>query len=171
MSIDPTYPGEAEARPDVPFRPDETRLPPQVPVRIGQVGLEALEVIQTLNTAIFAEERVINSFDRDDLMILLAFVETEPVGFKVGYRENRYAFYSAKGGVLADYRRLGIARHMLYEMMDRVRARGYLRFAYDTFPNKHPGMTILGLREGFRVMKADYNPTYRDYRLRLEKKL
>jgi hypothetical protein len=32
-------------------------------------------------------------------------------------------------------------------------------------------MTVLGLAEGFRVMKADYNPSYRDYRLRFEKKL
>ena len=48
---------------------------------------------------------------------------------------------------------------------------GYRRFAYDTFPNKHPGMTVMGLREGFRVTAAGYNAAYRDYRIRFEKKL
>ncbi|GIV59973.1 MAG: N-acetyltransferase GCN5 [Rhodothermaceae bacterium] len=142
-----------------------------MPVRIEAVGLEALDVLARLNMAVFREQRIINSFDRLDLMILLAYVDEAAVGFKVGYRESRFTFYSAKGGVLPAYRRRGIARQLLYEMMDRARARGYTHFAFDTFPNMHPGMTILGLNEGFRVMKADYNPTYRDYRLRFEKKL
>lgn len=140
-------------------------------ITVAEVGLEALPVIRNLNAKVFDETRVINTFDRQDLMLLLAYDAEVPVGFKVGYRENRYTFYSAKGGVLPAYRRRGVARLLLYDMMDRARARGYLRFAYDTFPNKHPGMTVLGLTEGFRVMKADYNPSYRDYRLRFEKKL
>jgi hypothetical protein len=32
-------------------------------------------------------------------------------------------------------------------------------------------MTILGLNEGFRVVKADFNKAYKDWRLRLEKGL
>jgi GNAT superfamily N-acetyltransferase len=73
--------------------------------------------------------------------------------------------------VLPDYRRQGIARALLYEMLDAVRAAGYERFVYDTFPNKHPGMTVLGLEEGFEVVKAGYSPQYQDYRLRFEQKL
>lgn len=140
-------------------------------ITVAEVDVEVLPVIRNLNAMIFDESRVINTFDRHDLMLLLAYHGEEPVGFKVGYRENRYTFYSAKGGVVPAYRRRGVARLLLYDMMERARARGYLRFAYDTFPNKHPGMTVLGLAEGFRVMKADYNPSYRDYRLRFEKKL
>ncbi len=140
-------------------------------LQICEVGLDAQGVISALNQAIFHETRIINTFERADLLILLALVDAVPVGFKIGYHENRYTFYSAKGGVLPGYRRQGIARAMLVEMMARARKRGYTRFAYDTFPNMHPGMTILGLREGFRLMKADYNPAYRDYRLRFEKKL
>jgi len=33
----------------------------------------------------------------------------------------------------------------------------------------HPGMTVLGLREGFEVTAAGYNATYQDYRIRFEK--
>lgn len=131
----------------------------------------SLEVIKCLNEAIFDEERIINTFDREDLMILLVTVDDVPVGFKIGYRENRFVYYSAKGGVLPDYRRQGLASKMLYAMMSRARERGYVRFAFDTFPNRHAGMTILGLREGFRVVKADFNKTYKDWRLRLEKRM
>lgn len=140
-------------------------------VEIVKVDRSQLDVIFNLNVAIFGEERIINTLDRDDLLILLARVEEKPVGFKIGYKENRFVFYSAKGGVLAEYRRMGLARLMLDRMLDYVREKGYTRFAFDTFPNRHPGMTILALKEGFRVVKADFNPAYKDYRLRFEKKL
>lgn len=141
------------------------------PAVITEVGLDTLALIRDLNVAIFDEQRVINTFDREDLLMLLATVDGEPAGFKIGYRESRYVFYSAKGGVLPEYRRSGIARRMLAVMMERVREDGYVRFAFDTFPNRHPGMTVLALAQGFRLTKADYNATYRDYRLRFEKRL
>lgn len=140
-------------------------------IRIEEVDLSALDTIRAMNAAIFDEERVINTFQRDDLLMLMAYIDDVPVGFKIGYRENRFTFYSAKGGVLPDYRRTGLARRMLYDMMARVKEKGYVRFAFDTFPNRHPGMTILALNEGFRLVKADFNTVYRDYRLRFEKKL
>jgi len=140
-------------------------------VEIIELNRSQLDIISDLNLTIFGEERIINTFDRADLLMLLARVEEEPVGFKIGYRENRFVFYSAKGGVLAEYRKAGIARLLLDHMVDYVREKGYTRFAFDTFPNKHPGMTILALKEGFRVVKADFNPAYKDYRLRFEKKI
>lgn len=140
-------------------------------LHIERVGMERLGVIHRLNTTIFDEERIINTFERTDLLMLLALLDDEPVGFKVGYRLRPGTFYSAKGGVLPPCRRQGIARALLHVMMDCVRDWGYQTFAYDTFPNRHPGMTILGLSEGFRVAKAGYNPQYDDYRLRFEKEL
>ena len=145
-----------------PFRADGD------PVRVEAVGMEALGVIRSMNLAIFEEQRIINTFDREDLLMLLAYVDDAPVGFKIGYRLNRFVFYSAKGAVLPEYRQSGVARQLLYAMMQQVRDQGYRRFCYDTFPNKHPGMTFLGLSEGFRVVKADFNSVYRDFRLRLE---
>lgn len=140
-------------------------------LEIAEATMEDMGVLSSLNKRIFDEERIINSFDRDDLMMLVALMDGVPAGFKIGYRENRFVFYSAKGGVLEEYRHQGIARALLYAMMDRALESGYRRFVYDTFPNMHSGMTILGLREGFRVVRADFNHTYRDFRLRLEKKL
>lgn len=140
-------------------------------LRIERVGMDQFPTIRRLNVAVFDERRVINQLDRPDLVMLLAYRGGEPVGFKVGYGESETTYYSAKGGVLEAHRGRGIAKVLLVRMMDEARELGYERFAFDTFPNMHPGMAVLGLRGGFRVTAAGYNATYHDYRLRLEKAL
>lgn len=140
-------------------------------IEVRRVGMDSLETIRDLNVRIFNEQRVINSLEREDLVMLLALINGVPIGFKVGYRENRFAFYSAKGGVLEEYRGRGAARAMLYELEKVSREKGYKKLAYDTFPNIHSGMTVLGLAEGYRVVRADFNSVYKDFRLRFEKRL
>ncbi|MEQ9105590.1 MAG: GNAT family N-acetyltransferase [Rhodothermales bacterium] len=140
-------------------------------IRIEQVGLDALPIIRPMNRLIFEEDRIINTFERPDVVILIAWSGPDPVGFKIGYRENRFTFYSAKGGVMPAWRRRGVASALLADMMARVQQMGFTRFAFDTFPNLHPGMTILALRNGFRLVKSDFNTTYREYRLRFEVRL
>ncbi|NNE34326.1 MAG: GNAT family N-acetyltransferase [Rhodothermales bacterium] len=138
---------------------------------ISTLPINEIDVIWEMNKQIFDDDRIINSFERPDLLMLVAYFEGHPVGFKVGYRENRFVYYSAKGGVLPEFRRRGIARLLMEAMIDRAQDLGYLRFAFDTFPNLHPGMTVLAVNEGFRLVKADYNTAYREYRLRFEKKM
>lgn len=138
---------------------------------IRQVGRDRIDLIRELNVAVFDDTHVINRFDHDDLLMLVAYRGDVPVGFKVGYRFKPDTFYSAKGGVVPEARRRGVARALLHKMLDIVREWDYDRFIYDTFPNKHPGMTVLGLSEGFEVIKAGYSPQYEDYRLRFECRL
>jgi len=135
---------------------------------IYRVGRERTDLIRDLNEAVFDDRHVINRFDHDDLLMLVAARDGDPVGFKVGYRLRTDTFYSAKGGVVQRARREGVARALLQQMLVVVEQWGYARFVYDTFPNKHPGMTVLGLSEGFTVVKAGYSPQYEDYRLRFE---
>ena len=144
---------------------------PAAALRIERVGMERFLEVQALNQRVFGESRVIHRLDRADLVMLLAMVGGEAAGFKVGYAESRRTFYSAKGGVLPRFRRRGLARALLHRMEDEARALGYACFAYDTFPNKNPGMTVLGLAEGYRVAAAGYNSAYKDYRLRFEKEI
>lgn len=138
---------------------------------IERVDLDRLDEVRDVNRAVFGDPHVIYRLDREDLLLLLAHLGGEAVGFKVGYAESRRTFYSAKGGVLAGHRRQGVARALLVRMEDEARAMGYGRLAFDTFPNKHPGMTVLGLAEGFTVTAAGYNAAYRDYRVRFERDL
>ena len=140
-------------------------------VRVERVGMDRFDEVRDLNEAVFGEGRVIYRLDRDDLTLLLASVGGRAVGFKVGYAETAATFYSAKGGVREGWRRMGVARALLARMEDEARAMGYARFAYDTFPNKHPGMTVLGLAAGYAVTAAGYNAAYRDVRVRFERDL
>ncbi|MFB3131675.1 MAG: N-acetyltransferase, partial [Rhodothermales bacterium] len=72
-------------------------IKPEPLLHIVAVDRSQLEVIQRLNRVIFDEERVINTFEREDLLMLLAYLGDEPVGFKIGYKESKHTFYSAKG--------------------------------------------------------------------------
>ncbi len=148
-----------------------SRMDTSLDIRIEATGLHELSMIRQLNAAIFNDMHIINRFDRPNLMILIAYDEAAPVGFKIGYALDQHTFYSAKGGVLQTHRRQGIARRLLYEMMERSRQQGYTKFVFDTFPNRHAGMTILGLTEGFTVTAADFNTVYQDFRIRFQKKL
>ena len=151
--------------------PPDALAAARAPLVVERVGLDRFDDVRALNTVIFGESRVIHRLDRDDLLILLARRDGRAVGFKVGYAESASTFYSAKGGVLPEERRHGVARTLLAAMQAEARRMGYARFAFDTFPNKHPGMTVLGLAAGFTVTAAGYNAAYRDYRLRFEQDL
>jgi predicted GNAT superfamily acetyltransferase len=154
------------------YTPASTLNVPSLPgLSIHLLDLSELDELKKMNRFIFSEERVINSFEKDDLLILEARMNGKPVGFKVGYRENKKIFYSAKGGVMPEYRRKGIAIILLNEMMKHAADEGYHIFAFDTFPNLHPGMTILAMESGFKLAKADFNAVYKEYRLRFERRL
>lgn len=148
--------------------PAPLRLPG---LAIERVGRDRLDEARDLNEAVFGERRLIYRLDRQDLIVLIARLRGAAVGYKVGYAESVDVFYSAKGGTLPSARRRGVAKALLIRMEDEARALGYCRLAYDTFPNKHPGMTVLGLASGYAVTAADYNAAYRDHRLRFEREL
>ena len=154
---------------DAPPAPSIART--AAPLTTERVGLDRFDEVRALNETIFGESRVIHRLDRDDLTVLVARRDGRAVGFKVGYGESRTTFYSAKGGVLPEARRQGVARALLAAMEAEARRLGYERFAFDTFPNKHAGMTVLGLAAGFTVTAAGYNAAYRDYRLRFEREI
>lgn len=127
--------------------------------------------VMMLNREIFGEERLINSLDHDYLLILLAEIEEVPIGFKIGYGLGSGIFYSAKGGVLPSWRRLGLARKLMHEMERIAAAEGFTEMRYHTFPTRWPGMLSLGRSEGYDVLEAAWNPVYQDYQILLFKKL
>ena len=138
---------------------------------IESVDSSALEVIKPLNKKLFGEERIINDFNRKDLILLVAYAGNITVGFKIGYGLTRNVYYSAKSGTLTGFRRKGIATKLLNRMMLDTKKMGYKKLIYDTFPNKFPGMMSLGLKEGFRPVSIKWNETYGDYLVRMEREL
>jgi hypothetical protein len=132
-----------------------------------RLPLTQIDRILSMNKILFGEDRVINSYDRNDLLILLLEVDGIRAGFKVGYGQLDGVFYSAKGGVMPTFRRQGFARLMTIEMMKLAAKRGYETFEYDTFPNQAPEMLMMGLSDGFKVTDAGWNETHNDFRIHL----
>ncbi|MEX0928693.1 MAG: GNAT family N-acetyltransferase [Balneolales bacterium] len=147
----------------------QTHLLDEVLVR--SVDLSALEVIKPVNKKLFGEDRIINDLNQRDLLILIAYVGDIPAGFKLGYGLDSSTFYSAKSGVLPEYRREGVASKLLYRMMLEVKKKGYECMVFDTLPKRFPGMINLGLKEGFLPISVEWNSVYDDYQVRLKLKL
>lgn len=145
------------------------RMPDEVTIR--PVGFEAMPLIGAINRALFNEERVINRFDRPDLVMLVAYVGDEAAGFKIGYGLEDDLYYSAKGGVADSFRRRGIAGALLDGLMEEAGRRGYETFCFDTFPNQHVGMTVLALSRDFVVAEVRHSDIYDDLRVRFSTRL
>lgn len=138
---------------------------------ITSLPREQLHKLEALNFELFRERRIINRTDHKTLIILVARLHDIPVGFKIGYGRKNNEFYSAKGGVLPRFRRKKLASAMLDIMMRSAAEQHFKTFVYDTFPNMHKGMTLLGLQRDFEVVDAKYNARYSDYQLTLQKDL
>lgn len=138
-------------------------------LRIQTCSRLNLEPILKLNRLIFQEERVINSWKHDVMIILLATYNEIPVGFKLGYGISSSTFYSAKGGVLKDFRREGIATSLLVNMISTAKKRGFSRFGYHTFPKLHNGMLELGIASGFKIKYDKWNVHHEAMQYYLEK--
>lgn len=130
-------------------------------------GFDHLREVQRLNRLIFGENRIINRMDHDPLIFLTARIDGELAGFKIGYALNRNAFYSAKGATAPLMRKRGVATRLLYAMMAEADRQGFKSLEYDTFPSVYPGMTILGLKHGFKIKCLNWNEEYEDFQMRL----
>jgi ribosomal protein S18 acetylase RimI-like enzyme len=104
-------------------------------------------------------------------LVLTAYLNNTPVGFKIGYEtQTKQNFYSWMGGVLPKYRQLGIAEKLLEYQVQRVIKTGYLRILVKT-RRKHKAMLKLLHTHGFlQIGTIPYNAD-EETRILYEKKL
>ena len=102
-------------------------------------------------------------------LILVAFVQNEPVGFKVGY-EREGSFYSWMGGILQGFRQMGIARALAEEQEAWAKKRGYTTITFKT-RNSHKGMLIFALKNGFDIIGFEPSAHTPSHRILLRKQL
>jgi ribosomal protein S18 acetylase RimI-like enzyme len=124
-------------------------------IEITEVGPAEYPLIRVLRDTIFGEfkHRYAATFEegiegRQDVLALMAHLEGNPVGYKVGYRDGPRRYYSWTGGVLRDYRGQGVARRMQEWQHAWLRARDYHRVEFTSF-NKFRGMLRFGLASCF----------------------
>jgi predicted GNAT superfamily acetyltransferase len=100
--------------------------------------------------------------------LFTAFVEDKPVGFKLGYAQDRDEFYSWLGGVHPDYQKVGIASEMALQQQAWCKAQGYKKIRTKT-DSRHRAMLMLNLRKGFEVIGTQQSGER--LKILLEKKL
>lgn len=101
--------------------------------------------------------------------ILVAYVEQEPVGFKVGYERAGY-FYSWMGGVRRDWRQKGVAKALADRQEEWARQQGYTSVTFKT-RNRLKPMLLFALRNGFDIIGIQEREDIRENRIILRKEL
>ena len=131
-------------------------------IGITEVGPAEYPLLEVLRETIFGEvgHRSLSSFaemldGRKDVLTLIAHLEGNPIGFKVGCADRPGWYHSRSGGVLKDYRRLGLGRRMQDWQHGFARSRGYQKLFFNTF-NHFRHMMLFGLSSGFRPIAAEW---------------
>ncbi|HEJ9095824.1 TPA: N-acetyltransferase family protein [Serratia odorifera] len=99
---------------------------------------------------------------------LIAELDGQPAGFKLGYQTQPDTLYSWLGGVLPALRRHGVAQALLTEQQHWAWAQGYRRLTVKT-RNQFRGMLMLLIDNGYRIVELEKKGEVADYRLLLEK--
>ena len=124
-------------------------------IEISEVGPDELPLMEVLRDSVFGEFGHVSkssvaaqSADRADLLLLMAHLEGNPVGFSAGYRRTLHTFYLNYVAVLRDYRQQGIGRQLIERQESFARARGYEAIEFNT-QNKFRSMLQLGVSLGY----------------------
>jgi GNAT superfamily N-acetyltransferase len=101
---------------------------------------------------------------------LIAEIDGQPAGFKLGYQQQEKVFYSWLGGVLPRFRRYGVAQALLVEQEQWARARGYRLLVVKT-RNQFRAMLMMLISHHYQIVQLEKKGEVADYRLLLEKTL
>jgi len=88
--------------------------------------------------------------EKRGLLVILAYIDSELVGFKIGYEKHRGTFFSWLGAVLPKYQRQGIAKKLLRHQHQLCINGGYLEVQTEA-QGDNVNMLILNLNEGFSI--------------------
>ncbi len=102
-------------------------------------------------------------------LVLTAYVEGKPAGFKIGY-ERGGTFYSWLGGVLPAYRRLGVAGRLAEAQEEWAKTHGYKTIWMKT-RNRFPEMLMMAVGRGFQITGFDPRDKIGEHRIVLTKSL
>ena len=114
-----------------------------------------LYIIEKLSSQIFGETMNIRArLQQKKCFFCFGKVETQIVGFKLGYEISPEVFYSWIGGVHPEWRGLGLASDLMQTQHDWCRREGY-KFVQTKSQNRFREMLILNLRRGFHIVATE----------------
>lgn len=86
------------------------------------------------------------------ILIMFIKVEGELAGFKLGYELSGSTFYSWLGGVIPEYRNLGLAQHLLQAQESWARESGYQYIEVKTL-NRFSSMLAMLTASRYQITK------------------
>ena len=100
-------------------------------------------------------------------LVLIAYANQIPIGFKVGYEREGY-FYSWMGAILPAYRRLNAATLLAEAQESWAIQQGYPHITFKT-RNHLKSMLLFALKRGFYILAVEKRDKVADYRILLRK--
>ena len=89
-------------------------------------------------------------------LAVVAYIDNQPAGFKLGYAEDEHTFYSWLGGVVPNYRRMGLAKTLIEAQEYWANNAGYKRIKVKSM-NRFPGMLRLLIAAGYVINGYEAN--------------
>ncbi|MGR5080409.1 N-acetyltransferase family protein [Photobacterium swingsii] len=142
-------------------------------MQVRQASLEeALTVLATITEFDHVEtlESLQARLADQPTLVLVAEVNDQLVGVKIGYAKSKTEFYSWIGGVSPSGRGHGVAQALLEAQETWVRAQGYQRLTVKS-RNRFAAMLRLLLRNGYQILELEKKGQVADYRVYFEKLL
>lgn len=99
---------------------------------------------------------------------LIAEIDGQAAGFKLGYQTGPGEFYSWLGAVLPAFRRQGVAQALLVEQEHWARTQGYQQLWVKT-RNQFRAMLIMLINHDYQIFSLEKRGEVAEYRLLLKK--
>ncbi|MED5595454.1 GNAT family N-acetyltransferase [Janthinobacterium sp. P210006] len=124
-------------------------------IRIGNIE-EAWQVLQAIPE--FDQRRSLAQLQERlpaGALVLIAEVDGQPVGCKLGYAAEDGSLYSWLGGVLPAHRKTGLAQRLLERQEGWAREQGYVAVTVKSM-NRYPAMLRLLIRNGYQIRAVEH---------------
>lgn len=116
----------------------------------------------------YGQEEYTNRLGNKNNLILTAYIQNKPVGFKIGYELNDTTFYSWMGGVLPEVRNAGIASSLLQYQEKWCQGQGFEKIRVKTRV-KHEAMTNFLNKNGYKEFDREEDADPGEVRVFYEK--
>ncbi|MBW3516426.1 GNAT family N-acetyltransferase [Shewanella sp. NKUCC01_JLK] len=130
----------------------ESSLTPELAAQLIQLSQQIPELDHPLTNEVLDQR-----LQGKTCLILVAYVEGELAGFKLGYEQEETIFYSWLGGVASDFRRLGLAQSLLEYQETWARRQGYNHIQVKTL-NRFPAMLNLLISNQYLITELTADP-------------
>ena len=108
--------------------------------------------------------------DNTPHLALVAIINEEYAGFKIGYEIDKTVFYSWMGGVKSSFRRMGVAKALANHQEAWLKENDYKILKMKT-RNQHKNMLLFALSNGFQITGVESRESIEANRIFLEKNL